>query len=216
MISIYQVLVAHVVLFVMLLGLAHAEEMKTILGIEIADQKEREDYYEVVTNAKGESLNQIRFKSATSLATFTSSILYVGTTIASINLFSSLGLFIGVFKNRMEFMLPWLILDFIGIFLLVAIMITVSEESFVCYVGGPLQYWFFCTGFVLFDILIWLTVFNFYISLREMRKLTEIATVAIPCPPPGAIPFQYRRENMYLGSGNYKHVLADCDPNYEL
>lgn len=52
----------------MLLGLAHAEEMSAILGADIADQKEREEYVYIPTNAKGETMNQLRFKSAASLA----------------------------------------------------------------------------------------------------------------------------------------------------
>ncbi|CAD7082428.1 unnamed protein product [Hermetia illucens] len=215
LIAIYQVLVAHVILFVMLMGLAHAEEMRTILGIDIADQKEREDYYEVVTNAKGESLNQIRFKSASHLASFTLLILYIGTVVASVNLFSSLGLFIGVFKNKTELMLPWLVLDMLGVVIILAIMIFVANGTFVCFVGGQWQYMSLCVAFILFDIIIWYTIYCYYISIRQIRKLTEIATVAIPCPPPGSIPFHYRKENMYLGSGGYKHILADCDPNYQ-
>lgn len=140
LIEFYFQLVAHVILFVMLMGLAHAEEMRTILGIDIADQKEREDYYEVVTNAKGESLNQIRFKSASHLASFTLLILYIGTVVASVNLFSSLGLFIGVFKNKTELMLPWLVLDMLGVVIILAIMIFVANGTFVCFVGGQWQY----------------------------------------------------------------------------
>ncbi|EDS33201.1 conserved hypothetical protein [Culex quinquefasciatus] len=68
LIAIYKVLVAHVLLFIMLLGLAHAEEMSTILGADIADQKEREEYVYIPTNAKGETMNQMRFKSAANLA----------------------------------------------------------------------------------------------------------------------------------------------------
>lgn len=52
----------------MLLGLAHAEEMSAILGADIADQKEREEYVYIPTNAKGETMNQLRFKSAANLA----------------------------------------------------------------------------------------------------------------------------------------------------
>lgn len=50
-----------------------------------------------------------------------------------------------------------------------------------------------------------------------MKKLTEVAVVPIPCPPPEAIPqipYYYRRENMYVGDGGYKHLLSECDPNY--
>lgn len=54
-------------------------------------------------------------------------------------------------------------------------------------------------------------------NLRFMKKLTEVAVVPIPCPPPEAIPqipYYYRRENMYVGDGGYKHLLSEGDPNY--
>jgi hypothetical protein len=52
----------------MLLGLTHAEEMSSVLGADIEDQKEREEYVYIPTNSRGESLNQIRFKAASNLA----------------------------------------------------------------------------------------------------------------------------------------------------
>lgn len=33
----------------------------------------------------------------------------------------------------------------------------------------------------------WYVMHSFYQSLRTMNKLREIATVAIPCPAPGAV-----------------------------
>lgn len=51
------------------MGLAHAEEMIAILSADIEDQKEREEIFYIPTNSRGESINQIRFKSATHLAT---------------------------------------------------------------------------------------------------------------------------------------------------
>lgn len=63
-------------MFVMLLGLVHAEEMTGILSADIVDQKEREDYIYVPTLSTGESLNSVRFKSASHLA--------FGKSIASI------------------------------------------------------------------------------------------------------------------------------------
>lgn len=52
----------------MLLGLVHAEEMTKILSADIEDHKEREDYIFVPTMSTGESLNSIRFKTASHLA----------------------------------------------------------------------------------------------------------------------------------------------------
>lgn len=61
-------LIAHVLLFVMLLGLIHAEEMTKILSADIEDQKALEDYIFVPTLSTGETLNSVRFKAASHLA----------------------------------------------------------------------------------------------------------------------------------------------------
>lgn len=62
--------------------------------------------------------------------------------------------------------------------------------------------------------IIWYVILAYYLTLLHMNKLTEVATVPIPCPKPGTkIPYCYRKENMYLGSGGYKHLLTE-NPNY--
>lgn len=69
-------LTAHVFLFVMLLGLAHAEEMSTILQMSIADQKDGE--YIWTTSEQEESINEWRFKSAEKLASGRLSVFFLG------------------------------------------------------------------------------------------------------------------------------------------
>lgn len=98
----------------MLLALTHAEEMINILIVDIADQKEREEYYEMPINSKGESMNQVRFKTASQLATGTLTILYICATLAATYVFACLGLLFGTVKYRPELMLPWLVLHMIG------------------------------------------------------------------------------------------------------
>lgn len=124
----------------MLLGLAHAEEMSCVLSADIQDQKERQLEYEFPTNSNGETLNEIRFKSASQLASVTLFMLYVGTTIASFYLISTLALLVGTLRSRCEYMLPWLILDFIGVILVMAIMIAAANENTYKSAGGKIQY----------------------------------------------------------------------------
>lgn len=209
LIAIYQLLVAHVMLFIVLLGLAHAEQMKNMLALDIEDQKEY-GFYDLTPFP-----NQMRLKTASQLVSVTEVLLYILTAISSVYLLSCLALFAGVFKNRSEFILPWLVVEFIFIIMTMVATFWCQNEKFVSLIGGKFQYFSICFGFILFDSIIWYITHSFYQSLRQMNKLTEIATVAIPCPPPGSIPFHFRRENMYLGSNGYKHILSEApDGNY--
>lgn len=124
----------------MLLSLSHAEEMTTILGADIEDQRERQEYLDLPTNSKGESLNQIRFNTASHLASVTLIMLYIGTAVASIYLLSCLGLLIGTVKNRSELLLPWLVLDLIGALLVVSVAIVGSNDQIFQYTGGKIQF----------------------------------------------------------------------------
>lgn len=133
-------MIAHVVMFVMLLGLAHAEEMSNLLQADIADLKEKEWFELMPTNSRGETLNSIRFNEASHLASAILIILYVGTGVSTVYLISCLGLLIGTLRNKPELMLPWLVLDLIGAFLLIAVAIAASNEAIVNYAGGQFQY----------------------------------------------------------------------------
>ncbi|XP_055544264.1 uncharacterized protein LOC129729597 [Wyeomyia smithii] len=217
LIAIYKVLVAHILLFIMLLGLAHAEEMTAILGADIADQKEREEYVYLPTNAKGETMNQLRFKSAANLASVTFCMLYIGTTLATIYVVSCLGLLVGTLRNRHEFFIPWMVVDFFGTLVAASIMIAVGYNKMTYCVIGKWQYWGFCAVMTAFNLVIWMVVRMFYKNLVLMTKMREIAVVAIPCPSPGTkqVPYHYRKENMHLSDGGLKHILFDSnEANY--
>ncbi|XP_058115939.1 uncharacterized protein LOC131288311 [Anopheles ziemanni] len=231
LIAIYKVLVAHVLLFVMLLGLAHAEEMSTILQMSIADQKDSE--YIWTTSEQEESINEWRFKSAEKLASVTLCMLYIGTTLATIYVLSCLGLLIGTLRNRHEFFIPWMVVDFFGTLVSASIMLAVAyNKSTYCFVS-KWQYWAFCAVTTAFNVIIWLVIRTFYKNLVHMTKLREVAIVAIPCPAntPGATvrckssnglagpspppPYHNRKENMHLSDGGLKHVLFDAnEANY--
>lgn len=79
----------------------------------------------------------------------------------------------------------------------------------------------------------WYVVYNYYETLKMMKNFTEEAVVSIPCPAvhftkkyciirldsfphsPPQIPIQFRKENMYLGSNGYKHLVSEIsNPNY--
>ncbi|XP_037934237.1 uncharacterized protein LOC119668835 [Teleopsis dalmanni] len=207
LIGIYQLLVAHILLFLLLLGLANAEQMKTMLAMDIEDQKDN-GFYDMSPFS-----NQLRLQTASELVSVTETFLYILTAVAAVYLLSTISLFAGIFNNRSEFVLPWLVVEFIFIVSATVLVFLLQNGKFVEFIGGKIMYFTICFAVLVFDSLMWYIVHSFYQSLRTMNKLREIATVAIPCPPPGAIPF--RRENMYLGSNGYKHILTENpDGNY--
>ncbi|XP_055377254.1 uncharacterized protein LOC129609316 [Condylostylus longicornis] len=206
LIAIYQVLTAHVALFLALLGLAHAKQMRKMLEDDIADQDDLGAYYEFRPYR-----NEVSLFSASILAQVTEFFLYVATAVASIYFAVCLGLFFGVFKSRPCLIVPWLVFDLTWAISRIFLIYYGQDEKFVYIFGGKVEYWAFWTVYTIFDLLIWYIAYSFYINLREVNKLTEIATVAIPCPAPGMAPYHFRRENMHLGSNGYKHILYDAD-----
>lgn len=156
-------------------------------------------------------------------------LLYIATAIATIYLFSCIGLFFGTLKNRAELMLPWLVLDLIGFLLTIALLI-MSSGYIVVDIVGPFIYCkisnfypafqelnfrftgSFCCSILLFDIVIWFVVHAFYLTLCKMKKLNESAMIPIPpCPPPNStIPkYYYSSEKIQLNGGDYKHLLTE-------
>lgn len=61
-------------LFIVLLGLSHAEEMDSILEVEMAEHHDREDY--ITEDIHGLPINEFRFKSATELVSSKNVILW--------------------------------------------------------------------------------------------------------------------------------------------
>uniref|UniRef100_A0A182LS20 Uncharacterized protein n=1 Tax=Anopheles culicifacies TaxID=139723 RepID=A0A182LS20_9DIPT len=233
LIAIYKVLTAHVFLFVMLLGLAHAEEMSTILQMSIAEQ---ECEYYATTNEQGESINGWRFRSAEKLASVTLCILYIGTTVATIYVLSCLGLLIGTLRNRHEFFVPWMVVDFLGTLAIGSIVMACGCNDSTYQYVAKWEYWGFCFVMFVFNGTVWGVIRLFYKNLVHMTKLREVAIVAIPCPaaPPAngtekgtcpaskcknglaaPPPYHYRKENMHLSDGGLKHILFDAnEANY--
>ncbi|XP_017477638.1 PREDICTED: uncharacterized protein LOC108367521 isoform X1 [Rhagoletis zephyria] len=134
LIGIYQLLVAHLLLFLVLLGLAHAEQMKNMLAMDIEDQKDN-GFYDM-----SPFRNQLRLRTASQLVSVTEMLLYILTAVASVYLLSTIALFAGIFKNRSEFVLPWLVVEFIFIISAAVLVFWLQNEKFVDIIGGKVYY----------------------------------------------------------------------------
>lgn len=66
--------------------------------------------------------------------------LYVGTTLATIYVLSCLGLLIGTLRNRHEFFIPWMVVDFFGTLISASVMIAVGYNKVAYYGIGQWQY----------------------------------------------------------------------------
>lgn len=55
--------------------------------------------------------------------------LYIGTTLATIYVLSCLGLLIGTLRNRHEFFIPWMVVDFFGTLVSASIMLAVAYNK---------------------------------------------------------------------------------------
>jgi len=197
LISIYEILIAHVIMFVMLLGLINAEKAQKLLMEDIDDQKEMEDYYYYpAVNHKGETLDIIRLNSGSKLVSSTIMKLTIGTAIATVYLLVCLGLFAGVIKNRSSFIVPWMIFDVVISLVINSVLVIIGTNMlYERFAISEWMYWSFCIVYTIFDLCTWIVVFQYYSIIRQMSKLREEAV--IQCPAPIVSPYPYFRENIY-------------------
>ncbi|XP_031626568.1 uncharacterized protein LOC116342905 [Contarinia nasturtii] len=205
---------AHSALFLVCLGLIHAKQMSRLLLIDRLDQKEREEYYET-PKIHGVSANDIRFLEAEKLVNYTLILLYTATALAAVYALCTLGLLIGVIKRRCELILPWIIFQSI-VCVLCAMTLFVAyacpSDFFARYMGTA----YFCRWMIslltlFINMLCLILVLRYYKGLKMLKRLTEEVVIPIPYH---AVPFHFRKENMYVGTGGYKHLLSES--NYVL
>lgn len=134
---------AHVIIFVMLLGLINAEKAQKLLMDDIDDQKEMEDYYYYpAVNNRGETLDIVRLNSATKLASGTVLKLTIGTIIAMIYLIVCFSLFTGVIKNRSNFIIPWMVFDVVVSLLINSVLVMIGTS--MLYEKFAISEWLYC------------------------------------------------------------------------
>ncbi|XP_017138342.1 uncharacterized protein LOC108153072 [Drosophila miranda] len=201
--SIFQLLIAHCILFFMLLCLAHAEQIHRLLELDILDQKDSGFYTMAPFH------NDLRLRSAAQLSDAMENFLYVMVGVSSAYALCAISLFFGVYKSRPGLIIPWLVAEFLCIVGIGVLIFMLRDTKLTMIFCGNVPYFIICYTLLSMDCIKWYSMHSFYQSLRTMNKLREIATVAIPCPAPGAIPYHFRREHMYLGSNGYKHILTE-------
>lgn len=162
----------------MLLGLTHAEEMINILIVDIADQKEREEYYEMPMNAKGESMNQVRFKTASQLATGTLTILYGCATLAATYVFACLGFLFGTLKYRSELMVPWLVLHLIGGFVVLVLEVVYADPYGYDLTGGSVLVYCKCVKYYIIYVVFFVYI-QFFFYRDDMHNYYIISYVSL-------------------------------------
>lgn len=107
-------IVAHFMLFVMLMSLVHAEQMVAFLDTDIADHKEREGYYDMPMHASGVTVNTLRFGFAANLATSTRNLICVGLALVVAYAICCGLVVFGAIRYRAGCMVPWLLMHGCG------------------------------------------------------------------------------------------------------
>jgi len=127
-------LIAHSILFVVLLCLAHAEQMRHLLDLDILDQKDSGFYNMSPFH------NDVRLKTAAQLADATENALYVLATIATIYALSTIALFFGVYKSKPGLIIPWLVMEFLGVIAVGVFIFMLKETKLPMIFGGQCPY----------------------------------------------------------------------------
>ncbi|KAM7358159.1 fire exit [Cochliomyia hominivorax] len=210
LICINQFLIANILLFIVILAYIHIEEANSRAIADMEDQRANAFY-----SLPDLLLNGIRFNFASDITMTSRVFAFTMVCCSAIYLLSAIGLLIGIYKSREEFVLIWLILQVIIFIGGIVFSVWIWNSEFVKHTIGKIIFFLMAATVLAGDAIMWYIIYCFYHSLRLMNKLREIATVAIPCPAPGTVPFHFRRENMYLGSNGYKHILTEApDGNY--
>lgn len=116
--------------------------------------------------------------------------MYTASAISAIYALSCFCLMFGIMRNRSELLLPWLIVDMVGVLLTMDLMLLFSHGcSVVSMMGGITNYWILCGAILTFDIFTWFIVHSYYLISCRIKKLTESAVIPIPCP---AAPYYYQ------------------------
>jgi hypothetical protein len=215
LVAIYQLLIAHVACFVLLLGLINAEQISQLLSQDIEEQLEKEDYfYYGPTNKNGDTMNIVRFKTASKLASKTLVVLYIGSTFAALYLMCCFSLMIGVLKNRANLMVPWMVFNlFSSIFFNSCMVIFGTKIVHDNFNISRELFWVVCFSVALTDMINWYIVYQYYKSVRHMSKLREemVIPIPIPCPPPN-----FNKQQQLVPERNpycLKHTLFDLNIN---
>ncbi|SPP84908.1 Hypothetical predicted protein [Drosophila guanche] len=179
--SIFQLLVSHCILFFMLLCLAHAEQIHRLLELDILDQKDNGFYTMAPFH------NDLRLRSAAQLSDAMENFLYVMVGVSSVYALCAISLFFGVYKSRPGLIVPWLLAEFLCIVGIGVMIFMLRDTKLTMVFCGNVPYFIICYSLLCMDCIKWYSMHSFYQSLRTINKLREIATVAIPCPAPGAV-----------------------------
>lgn len=135
------------------------------------------------------------FKLTSHILTATLLVMYAASAVSAIYALSSFCLMFGITRNRSELLLPWLIVDMVGVLLTMDLMLLFSHGcSVISFIGGIINYWILCGAILAFDIVTWFIVHAYYLTLCRMKKLNECAVIPIPCP---AAPHYYQRPPNY-------------------
>ncbi|XP_075231812.1 uncharacterized protein LOC142330457 [Lycorma delicatula] len=176
LIAIVELFLSTFLLFLLLLCSADAQEMAAVLEADIEDSAQREgialsDDTSLIEIAPigGHSQNKIRLHKAQHLALVVIICLYIGVIIATVHLVSGVLLLYGTIMRFRQLMLPWVMIELIGIVLLCTAMFVFmflahSYVSLIIFAIGSL--------IIVICFYNWMVVYSHYIELCELEETT--------------------------------------------
>lgn len=108
--------------------------MRHLLDLDILDQKDSGFYNMSPFH------NDMRLKTAAQLADATENALYVLAGITIIYALSTIALFFGVYKNKPGLIIPWLMVEFLGIIAAGVFIFMLKETKLPMIFGGQCPY----------------------------------------------------------------------------
>lgn len=180
------------------------KEVGALLGIDAVEESE---YSLTHDNDVSYVVNGNRFHKANNLLNIREE--YFNQILVGIGVvwLSTLVLLYGVFKNSVCSILYWMVVVLAQMILLTVWTIyELSNGKHLDYLKCNLIILFYLTEFVPTLILV-----MFCKQLRQINKLREVATIAIPCPAPYYAKVALPREDriVYNGTNGYTHILSN-------
>lgn len=137
-------------------------------------------------------------------------ILYVGSIISVINLLSCVALFMGIIRNKPKLIVPWLIFHAVGVIAIPVVMTLMAKSSLN--IKGHYQYWPFFCFINIFNLLIWLVVFNFYKTIRQISVSRKDDASEIPVhnsKRSSCYDYSNTKFTLYVKNSGLKHYLSE-------
>ncbi|XP_046990574.1 uncharacterized protein LOC124595742 [Schistocerca americana] len=178
LIAIVELLLTAIILFLLLLGSAHAQEIARMLRYDITDSEERQgtEPEDIDFSMKRTPItnNELQLQTAEHELLVTIISIYTGIAMVTIHLISCVMLLYGAIMQVRQLLAPWIGVVFVGMIVVVISLIAYGVT------GEGSTTLFVCTGLAIqIRFCQWMVVFSYYRQLVEASNAPCSATTVI-------------------------------------